>query len=447
MIKKARKLKLYIYHFIHEFIRYDHPTLKLPLSLALIVTFKIQYLNKQYLNSIQTLTLLFRSGWLGSRSYPTKTLKKILNTNLSKGMFKFKFKSQLINSVIPQKNTEKFFLNQTRLFKVILIVVKSKNRNEKGIIIIKYSYYFSLFIKLFDVEKIAENYHIVLEPSWAGFSDPNILIYTLLKTPVYVMTYEERDRLFLERINTNLIPVGIGPSWWVDQSIFNNDLYVKKDIDIVIIASWAKFKRHYYLFKTFAKLKRSGHKLKIAMAGYPGDYKLNDIKELAEIFELNDQIQYFEWLPPVEVSELLQRSKINILWSRFEGNNRSIIEGMFCNTPCIIREGHNFGDKYPYINKQTGMEANENNLAETILSMLSNYDEFSPRDYVTKKHNNIIATKILKDTIEKTEYVNKKPFSGKTSLKVNNLHGMEYAKKDDISNYKEDYAFLKDCIL
>ncbi len=444
MLKSFNKLSLNLKFYLYELIKYDLPKIKFPLSVGIIFLSQIYLLSGKYLKSIKLLSILFRSGWLGSVLIPTIVTRKLFCTNPQK-QFLDGFKTELLEDTTPLPHTKKFFDDPKQLFEGVLIVLKESSDTEKGVILLKYSYYFPLLFKLFNVDQIAEKYHIVLEPSWAGFCDPNILIYQTLKHPVFVMTYETRDLNYLQQLNSNLVPVKIGPSWWVDHSVFNTDLKLDRDIDLLVIAQWARFKRHITLFKVFNRLINSGKNLKIVLAGYPGDFDIQHIKYLAELYDLSEHVEIHEWLPPEEVSQLYQRSKINILWSRFEGNNRSIIEGMFCDTPGIIREGHNFGDKYAYINEKTAMWANESTLEKTIIHILENPNTFSPKDWVLGHHNNKIATATLHEIITKKEREYGNVFDGPISLKVNNLHGMSYVDKDDYNRFSKDYDFILEC--
>jgi glycosyltransferase involved in cell wall biosynthesis len=155
-----------------------------------------------------------------------------------------------------------------------------------------------------------------------------------------------------------------------------------KDVDIIMIASWAWFKRHHRFFSALSKVYSKGEKAKVVLVGYPTDSTRDDILSLAKHFGIHAQLELYEWLSPEEVNAQLNRAKVNVIWSRKEGSNRAIIEGMFAGVPCILREGHNYGYRYPYINSQTGCFASEEELPNKLIGMIHNYQKFSPRDWV-----------------------------------------------------------------
>jgi glycosyltransferase involved in cell wall biosynthesis len=160
---------------------------------------------------------------------------------------------------------------------------------------------------------------------------------------------------------------------------------------------------------------------------------------------MQDSVEFYETIPTEQVANLLMRSKVNLLWSRFEGNNRSIIEGMFCDTPVVIREGHNFGYKYPYINSLTGVFSSENELPQILESIISGKLNFSPRDYVKKQHNYLVAIKQIEDAIK--EFETSSELLPNCDGKINRLSSMSYLDTVTAEKYIEDYHFLKSTIL
>lgn len=359
-----------------------------------------------------------------------------------------KYKRILVDYVDSSNNltiTDKFVQNPEKLFPEMCIVLKGNRSDERGVILLKYSYSFPLFMKIFDIEKIAKKYFIVLEPSWNGYFDLNILCYHLASEPVFVQTQEPSDYKFLESIRTNLIPVNMGTNWWVDYNVFR-PLNMEKEIDVIMVASWANFKRHYKFFRILREIKKHGQSIRVVLVGYPIQRTLEEIREQAEYFHVDDQIEFYEWLTPKEVNVQMNRARINLVWSRFEGNNRVILEGLFANIPFILREGFNYGYKYHFVNNETGVYANEDNLADTISYVLSNTHRFAPRKWAMRSMTYEIATRELFKAIRKKAYSVGEKFDEEMAYKVNELNGMRYVKPDDIARFKCDYDYIKSCI-
>lgn len=424
---------------IKELIKFDIPLLQFPVVLLLAAQAVFFYKKNKILSSMELASKLHRSGWAGTEKIVVKIVKWALFNGKNSARNRANFIKQLVNSLERKHNTKKFFEQPDLLFNGVCIFLKSYEGGQKGVLLIKYSYYFPLLFKFYDMEAMSKRYHIVLEPSWAGTCEPGILAYATLEEPVFIMAYEERDTKFLNEIDTNLKPVPLSSNWWVDHRNFAPSGECTKDIDIIVISSWTHFKRHYRIFKALRKVKESYPGIKVALVGYPAVMKLTDIRALAEYYGVDDVIEYHEKIPPDQVGAILRRAKINLLWSRFEGLNRSIIEGMFSNVPCIIRKGFNYGMKYPYINEKTGIWSEEKALASNILYMLENYQDFSPREYVLQNHTCFLGTQILEDSINK-HYAGEGQRINGLAIKINLLDCMTYFNPEQKDMFKSDIA-------
>jgi glycosyltransferase involved in cell wall biosynthesis len=346
----------------------------------------------------------------------------------------------------PTAQTRRFFDTPERLLGPIVIVLKSARPQEKGVVVINYSFMFALFAKLFDVEQVSRRYHIVLEPSWSGYCNLDILCYSLLDEPVFVQAYEPRDRDFLERLGSNLIPVPISANWWVDHRLFKPRPEDRKDIDIVMIASWADFKRHAKFFSAVRRLRKRREGLRIALVGYPAGRRKEDILALATYHGVADLVEIHEWLPPEEVAEILGRSRVNAIWSRREGVNRAIIEGMFAGVPCVVREGFNYGYRYPYINDVTGCFAAEAELPETLDRLIGARATSAPRDWVMEHMSPQRATELLAGSIREVAVSRGEKWTEGLAVKVDRLHDMAYWNEADRERFEGDYAYLRSAL-
>lgn len=342
--------------------------------------------------------------------------------------------------------TQKFFDDPTRMLRSMAIVLKSSTVNERGIVCILYSYALPLFARLFDVQRIGRKYFIVIEPSWSGYCNLDILCYCQFEQPVFVQAYEPRDYEFIHELRSNLYPVQISNNWWVDHRVFRPVPDVPKDADVVMIAGWADFKRHYRFFGALRTLRQRGRKIRAILIGYPMGRTKTEILGLAKYYGVDDQLEVYEWISQDQINTLLNRSKVNIIWSRREGVNRAIIEGMFAGVPCIVREGFNYGYSYPYINSSTGCFSSEQELPEKLLWMIENYRQFTPREWVMDNLSCQKATEILNNAVKAKALEAGETWSDGPVVKVNGLHGMSYWDDRDSHRFSKDYEFLTSVI-
>ena len=324
-----------------------------------------------------------------------------------------------------------------------ILVVKSAREQEKGVLILDYSYVFPLFMHLFDMESITAKYYLVLEPSWSGFCNLEILVYTTLNSPVFLQTYEPRDAAFIEALATNLITVPIAANWWVDHRIMTPDLSSKKEVDLVMVAAWAGFKRHWSFFECLSRMRKRGRRLSVVLIGYPNEYSKDHIKNLAAYYGILDQIECYEWLSAADVSKQINRAKAFVLWSRREGINRAIIEAMLANVPVVLREGFNYGYKYPYINAATGAYANENNFEAVIDFVMSEFQTFRPRDWIMENMTCQHATAILQEHIKNYCINSGEPWTQDLAVKTTGLNQQCYWDQSQRNQFDQDYNYLQ----
>lgn len=325
-----------------------------------------------------------------------------------------------------------------------ILVVKSAAEHERGVIVMDYMYTFPTFQGLFDLRAVMQRYHLVLEPSWVGCCNLDVLSYLDLDQPVFVETTEPRDVGFLRRLDRNLIPLKTAGNWWVDDRMMRPLDAVTKDIDVVMVSGWSRYKRHARVFAAVRKLRDQGRRLKMLLIGYGRGMDLTRtfLQDVASFFGIDDQIEWRENLHGDAVNLQLNRAKVHVLWSRKEGYNRAIIEAMLAGVPTILRAGHNYGYHYPYINPQTGCFADEDDLPMKLLRMVESYDEFEPRQWVLANMSCEVATEIMSRQIR--EFVTARGERWTRDIAVRNvfLGQMRYSRAEESSQFDADYSYL-----
>jgi glycosyltransferase involved in cell wall biosynthesis len=248
---------------------------------------------------------------------------------------------------------------------------------------------------------------------------------------------------FLKQCPATLIPVPSAGNWWVDPELYRPLPDAKQDADLVMVAAWADFKRHWAFFAALGKLRQEGRVLKTLLAGYPSGLTMQEIADLASYFGIRDQIELYEWLPPEEVNRLVNRAKVNVLWSRREGFNRAVVEGMFAGLPFVMRKGHNYGDPQAHVNAQTGCYATEEELPRVLVEMVDHPEKYSPREWAMANMTCLHGTKILNESIRGEALRRGEPWTEDLVGHVSVLHGNKYLNPGDAERFRPDYAFLE----
>lgn len=371
--------------------------------------------------------------------YVEKKLSRMIESN-----------SEILNSYVDRYlNTvsiDQGKNNPKRLIGKRILVVKRAKENEKGVIIIDYSYVFPIVMKTFELNKLFEKYIVVLEPSWSGYCCDEILSVIVKNKSIIIESGEPRDSAFLKAIYPSIKCIPIAANWWVDYREMKPDEKVDKIYDLIMVSAWAKYKRHSEIFDILMTSKKAGKKYRLCLVGYPGDLTKEILIKEAEEKKIIDQIKIYECVDSKTVASLLRQSKIQVLWSKREGFNRAIIEGMLAGVPVILREGFNYGYRYEYINKNTGVYASKTCLVEKIEYVLNNYSQFKPREWVLENMSCSLATNKLNEMIKNICLCNKQNFTEPIVAKIAGLDCQEYFNKDDKKRFKKDYEYLYQCI-
>lgn len=348
--------------------------------------------------------------------------------------------------VLPSVGTANFFADPARMLGTIALVLKSPSPEKKGVLLLKYNHVFPLFARFFDASEIALRYHLVLEPSWSGFCDLDLLAYARLPAPVFVQAIEPHNVKFLTEACLNLIPVPTAANWWVDHRQMQPLPEAEKEFDVVMMAGWGSYKRHYRFFDVLGRLRRSGNRLRVLLIGYNVGWTKGVILRQSKYYGVRDQIELLDTIPYRDVNAQLNRAKVHLLWSRREGINRATIEAMFAGLPCVLREGFNYGHRYSYINEQTGCFASERDLPRVLVDTISNYDQYSPRAWVMQHMTCQQATARLEQVIAATVGSTVESWSGEVAVKVNELSSMQYFEESARSGFQADYQYLASMI-
>lgn len=311
--------------------------------------------------------------------------------------------------------------DKTRPFDSRLIILSSPEQGKRGVIAVKYTNYFKYLPAIFDIERLCNDYVLVLEPSSCGYFDEDLLCLMDGRTPIVVQTPEVVDHEFLKKLNTNLIPIDLGANCWTDYRVFYPLKDSAKTYDIIMVSLWADVKRHYHLFEALSKSSKK-HKIKVVLVGVPWPKTLQDIERLAEYYGVSDCIEYFQHLAQSEINELLNKSKVYLLLSKKEGVNKALTEAHFANVPGFLLSGYNFGYWYPYMNEKTGGFIEPSRLTNFIdnIDDLLLHSQFSPREWVAGHMSPETSVDKLKNKMKEIEITRNIEVNKELELKINN---------------------------
>jgi hypothetical protein len=278
-------------------------------------------------------------------------------------------------------------------------VLKEPREGEKGVLFVMFSESLRRIREGMDVEQLLMDYQLVVEPSWSGYCDPDFLYFTQFSDPIFILAAEQGDFEFLTRLDTNLIPVPLGPCDWVNPGIAEPFVGSPKRFDIVMNANWGPAKRHHVLFKLLSDLEQP---LEVALIGGPwGGGTKDAVLKLADQYGVRHNLTVFETIPYEKVMEVTAASRISILLSRKEGSNRALAESIFCDVPVVLLDEHVGGIRKNVV-AETGWIVPERELASMFMEMLNTAGSMSPRawalEHISHKKSGDFLNQFLRES-------------------------------------------------
>lgn len=254
---------------------------------------------------------------------------------------------------------------------------------ERGVIYISFEYQWIRLLNLPDLADFARDYTLVLAPAWCPpHSLLNCLFPTYYPEPVFCQISNQKDLDYFPQMSKNYRMIPLLASHWVDPDWFHPSLPEEKDIDIVMVANWGKFKRHHALFKA---LRDMPTKLRVVLVGQDQDNRTAaDLQREAEVFGVSGRFELLVSQPHDKVCELLARAKISLILSRREGSCVVVAESLFANTPVGMLVDAEVGSKQ-FINDQTGRLFQHSNLAAQLMDFLSDAARYQPRKWALEQ--------------------------------------------------------------
>lgn len=323
-----------------------------------------------------------------------------------------------------------------------LLLLKPKiSDKERGVLLIQYNDSFKKFVSLFDIQRVAKSYRLVLEPSTWGYCDLSILLFLGLDTDIVVQAQNELDFDYIQSLKSNLIPLRIGAGDWVDPDKFNPKACNQKDYDLVMVASWQRIKRHKKLFEILQKCGNSVGK--IALIGYPSEGRnKGDVIKEAERYGLVKKIVFYESIPREQVVEILCRSKIGVMLTIREGANKGIYECFFCGVPVII-SNKNIGVNRDHINQYTGMVIEDQDLVEAIPDLIKNVGKYDPRKWALEHSGYRFANNALNECLKQLAISNNENWTRDIFIKKNDTNSQYVFDSERIEADKSIQELIK----
>jgi glycosyltransferase involved in cell wall biosynthesis len=269
---------------------------------------------------------------------------------------------------------------------------------EKGVLLISFEKHWTKVLCYGDVHAISDRYTLIIGPSWTPPHSAGVTVFPeRYPEPVFSTISHPDDMVALPRLSPRIIPVPLLASNWVNPDDFVLVPREQRDIDIVMVATFGKYKRHHALLKALSRMPAG---LRVQLVGTDGpDLGTRGIRELARAYSVEDRLVEVGSADYAGVTRAFARAKVSVITSRREGSCQAVVESMFADTPVGVLENAYLGSRV-YVNDQTGRFLREDHLAEDLMELLASAGSQSPRKWVME--NNVSchdSTRVLNQVL------------------------------------------------
>ena len=270
---------------------------------------------------------------------------------------------------------------------------------EKGVLFISFEDQWVKLLHHADLRSFARDYDLVVAPSW---SPPHSLINCVFAHaypgPLFTLISNPQDMEILPRLAPNYIVLPLLASSWVNPNLFRPRPRQERDIDLVMLANWGKFKRHHVLFKALWDLPAD---LRVVIIGREQDSRtIETVRAEARYYGVEGRVNLINDLTYEQVSETLCRSRVSVVLSRREGSCVAVAESLFADAPVGLLADAHIGSRL-FINEATGVLLREQGLAAQLREFLERADAFRPRQWAEEHISCLRSTAILNEAIKK----------------------------------------------
>jgi glycosyltransferase involved in cell wall biosynthesis len=236
----------------------------------------------------------------------------------------------------------------------------------------------------------------------------------------------------------SITPLAMGAQDWVHDEIFRPIPEARKEFDLVMIAGFARLKRHNVLFRALNKIGKG--KLRVALIGRTMERTRQEFDEEMRSYGVLQDCTVFQGLGPQQVNDVLNRSKVNLLLSKAEAGNRGIMEGFAAGVPCIVYK-HIVGPRREDINPETGVFCDDEELAHIIQATLANCSNFRPREWFARNTGFRRSTATLNSALKAEAFKRGEIWTTDIVPKAN-MHESRYISPDDAQRMKPGFDEL-----
>jgi glycosyltransferase involved in cell wall biosynthesis len=268
---------------------------------------------------------------------------------------------------------------------------------EKGVLYCSFEYNWLRLLKLDAVRELLREYVVVGQSSWSPTDFALLNSFAgLSDDPLFVGVSHPSDVEAYRAWAPTVEPLPQMACDWCDPAMFDPRPKAGRDIDVLMVSHWGRFKRHWLLFTALARL---SPRLRVVLVGRHAEGRTeHDLRREARAFGVRQALEFYTDIPISQVAELQARAKVTVALSAREGSCVSITESLFANTPVAVMRGAHIGAA-TYVNEQTGAVLDPSAPHRELGRLLERHAEIHPRPWAEARIPAAISSTRLNDRL------------------------------------------------
>ena len=264
------------------------------------------------------------------------------------------------------------------------IVLKAPGEGgEKGVLLVMLEYnLLKLLAGADDLRWIDEHYDIIASTGWSP-TDYAVLALALSKLQghLYVQSCNFAEVPEIERFHPRLRCLPTLGCDWINPDDYRPRPHAEREVDLLMVANWAPFKRHWHFFQALRSLPAS---TRVTMIGQrEGRHTVDAVRAQARALGVRQRIEFIDGAPIERVRAYQCNSKATLILSRREGCCVAVAESLFADAPVGMLRGAHVGPT-AYINESTGRLFDGRNLGRQLRDFLEESGSFDARRWATE---------------------------------------------------------------
>jgi len=264
-----------------------------------------------------------------------------------------------------------------------IILKAPRPTGEKGVMLVMFEYnWLRQLANIKDFGYLNEKFDVILSTSWSP-TDYALLALALqsFRGTVFVQACNYSEIPQIEAFSPRLRCLPCIACDWINPDCYQPKPYAERQTDILMVANWAPYKRHWQFFDALRRMPRG---LRITMIGQKeGAYTLAMLRDQAALFGVKQDINFVENATIDEVTRHQCDSMISLILSRREGCCVAAVESLFADSPLGMMHSAHVGPR-KYINSETGVLLTPDRLDVQLRRFLDNAASFRARAWATE---------------------------------------------------------------